>query len=135
MSNIVRFEKPETEPLIWRCDCGCITHLAHEDGTLECAQCGAPGAGSGGEWRRHMPEPAAEPKETEDGDLTVTSLDTSEMALKRVLKTADPETLAALIAIHQTGRVSCWGHDFDTLEQAEWLERRFDDVRRMLKAK
>lgn len=135
MAEILKFPRNPKEgedDLVWRCNCGCSTHYAHANGYLTCAHCGTVGNGTGGEWRKSLPDEAHEPKEIEEGDIRVTSLDSPHAALKRVQRLADPDDLAALIVMQKDGRLNVWGDNFDTEERVEWLDRRLADARRFL---
>ena len=40
MGEILRFKRPKSEePMIWACDCGCVTFRLYNNGTVQCAQC------------------------------------------------------------------------------------------------
>jgi hypothetical protein len=133
MGQVVGFPSQDEPDMIWRCDCGCTTFQAHDSGFLECAHCSLMHEGIGGKWRAFLPDVPSKVVEGEAGDFKVTQIGVSASALKRVTRQADPEDTAALILLQKDGKVSTWGGDFDTLEQAEWFERRIADARSMLK--
>lgn len=136
MSNVVAFPSRDDANIVWRCNCGCITHFVRADGEIECAQCGALAVDTGhdGEWRCRLPETPAEPQECSPGDFKVTDLNSSEAAFRRVLRNADPEQAAVLIVLNTDGSLSAWG-TLETEEQREWFDRRMAEAKALLARK
>lgn len=130
--NVVRFTPKADDKLIWRCACGCSTHYHYIDGTVECAACDKVASSLSGEWRAFLPPPPDQPKTVEPGDDAVVKLDSAESAIRRVLKTADTDQMAALMVFHHDGSIKAWGERFETEEQRAWLGRKLDQVEAML---
>lgn len=126
--TVVAFPSRQPDVLVWRCECGCLTQYVRSDGSLECPGCKGIAVGAGGEWRSHLPEVPAAPVETDPGDVVVTDIGDASIAIKRTLKKADPDKMVALVVVHDDGRLSVWGQDFDTSEQKAWLERKFAEA-------
>lgn len=109
------------EPLVWLCNCGCSTHYAYQDGSIECASCGE---FVNGMWdaRDREEQEGVEP-ETKRFSSTVIPFDTDEAAMRDVLRTANKTTCMAVIIMDESGHTHCWGKDFETDEQKAWLDR------------
>jgi len=132
--SIVQFppRQPEPQILLWRCACGCSTHYARCDGTLECANCGTLQSGSPDQWRSRLPETPSNPASIEGGDVNVVSLDTSAAALKRVVQNIDQRDLAALIVVRNDGGLSTWSSGFSSPDEISWFERRMADAMELM---
>lgn len=130
--TVVQFPTKEPERLIWRCNCGCRTFWAHATGVLECAQCQKLQNGDGGEWRVDLPQAPSEPKKTEPGDTSFTSLDSPEVALRRTLGKIDPKKAVSVIVIDCDGALHVWGDDYSGEARVSWLDRRLAEIRNML---
>lgn len=135
MTNVISLPPRNQDKVVWRCGCGCITHFLRADGEMECAQCGVLAEGDTGEWRVNLPDTPAKPRETETGDVKVTDLNSSDAAIRRVLKNADTSTMVALVVLHDDGALSVWGEDLDTDERRDWFDRRIADAKAMLTPK
>lgn len=122
--NVIQFGKREPAPsqdrVVWRCNCGCLTFFIRADQEVECAQCGVISADCG-DWRARSPEePDGDVAEVALGDVKVTDLNSSENAIRRVVKKIDPGNLIALVVLNADGSISTWG-SADTEEQGQWM--------------
>ncbi|PRD42116.1 hypothetical protein C5748_18375 [Phyllobacterium phragmitis] len=135
MSNVVSFPAKDTDRVVWRCNCGCLTHFVRADYELECAQCGNLSTSISGEWRKNVPDVPAVVADVEARDIKVTDLNSSEAAIRRVLLKADPDTLAVLVTLHKDGTMSVWGIDLDTPEEQAWFDAQMAAAKAMLTPK
>lgn len=121
--NIIQFRKrddPQSDRVVWRCNCGCLTFFVRADQEIECAQCGTV-AEDCGEWRARSPEePGGEVPETSLGDVKVTDLNSAEHAIRRVVKKIDPASVVGLVVLNGDGSISAWGKA-ETDEQSDWM--------------
>jgi hypothetical protein len=132
MSNIVTLPRRDADKIVWRCDCGCLTHFIRADDEVECAQCGTLANGSGGEWRRNLPDVPAIIGEVESGDVQVTDLNSADAAIKRVLRKVDADQMFALIVVNTDGSLSVWGRTLKTDDQRDWFDRKMADAKAFL---
>lgn len=134
MAEIVEFGKKEREPLVWRCECGCVTQFVMDTGVMECAHCGTQAGEESGSWRilDLLPDVPSEPKKTEKGDFKVTDLQSPEMAFRRAVKKANPETTCVLLVFQEDGTASVWGRDLVTEDQKEWFDEQCAEAKRIL---
>jgi len=86
---------------------------------------------SGGEWLKELPEPSAEPREDIPETKVISFNGSPRQALQTMVKRVDPDTMVALIAIQENGRVNTWG-GVDTEERREWLGRRLEEASDLL---
>lgn len=132
VADIVQFLPKVPDNVVWRCNCGCISFELRADGNAVCAQCLKPVTGMDGSWREKLPE-LLKPVEPADAkDVTITDLNSSAAALRRVLGRADPERTAMLIIIQQDGAVTSWGESIEGEARAEWFDRRVQTAKQML---
>ena len=119
-------------PWVWCCaECNCSTFKLLEGGVTECAACGLQGA-ENGEWIKELPEPSGPVKEVLPNANVISFGDVSpSIALRMMMERVDADSLVALIAIEENGRVRSWG-GIDTADRAAWLDRRLVDARELL---
>lgn len=127
MSNVVALPRRDEDTIVWRCNCGSITHFVRADATIQCAACDHIAVGEDGSWRKHLPPVPAHPAETEDGDQIVTNLNDATNTLRRMVRRIDPETVSTIIVVYPDGRISTVSR-CETAEQFAWLRRRLDDA-------
>lgn len=132
MSNVVFFPPRQPETVVWRCECGCITHFVRGDDQIECAKCGAVADGDSGSWRRNLPDVPVSAPETQDGDVKITDLNSPEAAFKRTLRKADPDKAFALIVVNRDGSLTVWGGDLETEAQRAWFDRKMAEAKALL---
>jgi hypothetical protein len=72
------------------------------------------------------------PSDTEDGDVIVRDLNDPDIALKRILKTANSQTMFALILVHRDGRLQVWGDNLETDEQSAWFDRKMSETKALI---
>lgn len=132
MNNVITL-RPAREPMVWRCNCGCSTHYALEDGTLECASCGTSQIGPTGEWLTRLPEPSpGRSAAPEQRERTVVSIDDPAACLRRTLRKASVGETSFVVVAQNSGAVTTWGCDFKERAQRGWLNRRLADAKRLL---
>lgn len=129
-------EFPQKERLLWICGCGCQTHYAYEDGSIECASCGDKPPPGTGTWR---PKP-------EDADNAVVDRDENgpmrfdarvgidrEFSQRRFTDRVISGEFIAAIGIRENGGVSTiHSEQFTTSRQKRWLLRRLVEALAML---
>lgn len=125
--NVIQFERREPDPshdrVVWRCNCGCLTFFIRADAEVECAQCGVISEDCGS-WRARSPdEHEGEVPGVEPNDVTVTDLNSPELAIRRVVRKIEHANLAALVVINSDGSLSAWG-DAEGAAQSDWLMSR-----------
>lgn len=137
MADIISFpERPGNEDIpVWRCNCGCITHFARSDGSLECANCQDIAADGTGSWRIDLPDVPEKPERTDTGDVKVTDFNDQSVAIRRIFRRAEDESLAGIVLLKNNGSITCWSHGFDTSEQVEWLDHKMSEARKLLVGK
>lgn len=133
MGEVVNLSRTSEADLVWVCNCGCQTFRLRADGESECAACETLSAGETGGWRRRLPDPTfGADMPTTEGATSCTSLGSADAAIKRVLRKADPDNLAALATIHSDGRISTWSMDTDTRSRKAWLRKRMRTAYRLM---
>ena len=135
-SNIITLrptEPPEPpEPMVWTCICGCTTHLALSDGTLQCGACQQVSDDHPeGHWRSRLPPEPEAPKPIDDTNFRVMPIDTAETFLRR--HKARIATARGIIVFDAEGISATWGRPGDyTQDESAWIERGLAGIRRML---
>lgn len=126
MGEVVEF--PQEERLVWRCNCGCKTHYACGDGSIECANCSNILEGF---W---VPPENARIKEHDDSEQisNIRDFDDPKYALKSFARRSDTDDICAMIVLARDGRVRTWGEEFETRAQRGWLRRQLEWARKML---
>lgn len=132
---VVEFRKKEPEHLVYRCNCGCLTHYHHADGNVECAGCGAYASITDGGWRLNTPPTPSDPQASDGSDTKVVDLGQSSSAISRVAGKANPDATAAIIVIQLDSLVSVWCHADIGAEEEGWMRLRFDDAMDLMRKK
>lgn len=132
VADIVQFAPKAPEELVWRCSCGCISFELRADGDAICVQCETAVTGADGSWRAKLPEPVTPVEPLGDGDVTITDLNSSGAALRRIINRIDADKTALVIVIQQDGTVSTWGESIEGEAQSAWFDRRLDTVKQMM---
>lgn len=132
MAEIVHFPPKVPDTVVWRCSCGCISFELRANGDAVCVQCEHPIMGADGTWREKLPAPVLPFDPVADTDVTITDLNSSGAALRRVLGKASPDTTAMVILLQQDGAVTTWGEGIGGDAQAEWFDRRIQTAKQML---
>ena len=128
-SNIITLRPPE--PMVWTCICGCTTHLALSDGTLQCGACQQVSDDHPeGHWRSRLPPEPDAPEPIDDGAFRVTMIDTAETFVRR--QKARIATARGIFIIDVEGNAATWGPRIDTPDDLAWLERGLADIRHLL---
>lgn len=125
--NVLNFPKKDPERLVWTCQCGCTSHHAHLDSSLECASCGTMAAADQGEWRQRLPAPPEEAKPMDAGAFKVTGIGGAEGFLRRQAK--DTSDIIAAIILNTDGSASTWATGFEGEERRAWLDRQLERAR------
>lgn len=127
--NVVKFERPPTENLIWVCNCGCTTHYHHSTGAMECGTCGAFMDPPDGAWRLRLPAEPETPAPLDDNNFKVIASDGAEMTLLRYSKAARREPVAAIVIVHGDGSTSTWGDRAAADDRKGWIAEAIDKAR------
>lgn len=130
--NVVPLRREIEPDMVWVCICGCSTHYAHLDSTLECAACGLRSADDGGEWRRGLPETGGAQESGPNEPTIVVQMNDTIQALNRVLGKASADDTAAVIVIKENGSVHVWGRMADSREHRGWINRRLATAKLLL---
>lgn len=116
---------------MWRCSCGCFTHIFLPEGLLECAHCGeVQNCEEAGEFVRYLPPPADPAPESRNGDFKIIDMGTSDAAFRRLTKLAveRQEQVVLFLLLYANGTQSNYRSSADE-EQIEWLIRRLDEYK------
>lgn len=132
MADVLAFPGGPQNPMVWRCNCGCISFELRADGDAICCQCETPVVGLDGEWREKLPMPPVQPEPLDDMDVTITDLVSSGAALRRTLGKANEDSTALVIVIQQDGGITTWGKDLDGQHELDWFDRRIATAKQML---
>lgn len=132
VADIVQFAPKAPDELVWRCSCGCISFELRADGGAVCVQCEAEVVGADGSWRRKLPDPVMPVEPLGDAGVTITDLNSSAAALRRIISRIDADTTALVIVIQQDGTVSTWGESIEGEAQSAWFDRRLDTAKQMM---
>lgn len=111
MGNVVSLR--QREPLVWTCECGCLTHYAYDSGVLECAACGNYACSEHGNWLRDLPDAPDEAPEIGDDTFSRTDIDlgNADLALRRTLKAATVADASVAIVVLRDGDIKMWVGD------------------------
>lgn len=132
--NVIKF--PEQDEIIFICGCECSTFSIHQNGNIECANCGDiknAHTDNPGEWVKRLPDIPLSDEITRTDSATVkqTFIGSKEFALKSVLKQinewVDTDNLVFVAAYNEDGEGKHWfvggGKD-----QINWLVRKLNKL-------
>jgi hypothetical protein len=106
--------------MIWVCNCSCATMYCHEDGRIQCADCGVFTDQYRGDWRTPFVPAPSEPK-SQEGSHKVVYMNDPGRVLPKMISDIVPDETAAIIIIREAGGMSVWNERLDTEERKTWM--------------
>lgn len=139
MSNVVPFGGRSTETpagpeeeRVWVCQCGCSTFELVDPGYLQCALCKTHASPDGG-WHATGEVPAFTNTWVGDAPVkTITGNNSTDFAKRLIVQRSMEDDAVAVIVVREGGMIHAWSN-VETDAQTEWVHRRMDDAKGLVR--
>jgi hypothetical protein len=130
--NVTAFPVKVPENVVWRCDCGCLTHYLNVNGSVSCGNCGAAQDGGSGDWRQNFPVSDSDFQKVKSTDPVVVDLNDDQAMLNRTLGLAIVAETDAVLVFQNSGSVHAWWTRADSVLTRADFEKQVDMARAMI---
>lgn len=120
----------EETRLVYVCDCGCSTFSLIDDGSAECAHCGAPANAASGGWMSSIEHAPMRAEGASSAFRSVRGNGSVDFVRARLVSIAQEEETDTIIVGQRDGEIALWTDSSE--ERYDQLFRHIESIERMI---